>query len=172
MRRLLLLLTLSLAFTVAAADTADAIAARFSKTKHKTGSEHGVSKALFLEIKARPIVRRDPAAWSGDYAGDFGWTMTLQVRPDGTATGNGTDGARFTLRNARVTGALVTGTKVYADGTTAPLRGAFLERTMRERTSPERITKRDAATGLGVVDIDVVIDGGIHIGRLFLEARP
>jgi hypothetical protein len=171
MRRMILLLSLLLAFTVAAAETADQIAARFNKTKHKTGSKHGVSKALFLEIKARPLVRRDPATWSGQYAGDFGWTLALQVRPDGTATGSGTDGARFTLRNARVSGALLTGTKVYAGGTTAPLRAAFLERSMREGTSAGRITSSDTATGIGIVDVDVVIDGGIHIERLFLEAQ-
>jgi len=111
------------------------------------------------------------AAYAGRYEADFGLALTLNVGVDGTLTGNGSDRGAFTLRNARVQGALLTATKVYASGETEPLSGAFLTRTVREGTAPDRVKSTRSAFGLGVVDLDLELPGFTHVERLFYERK-
>lgn len=146
------------------ADRTAEIVDLFSKTKQK--QKRGVSR--YLQVTAEPMVR---SSNSGTYeAKDFAYALTIVTNGD-TATGHGHDTAKFTLRDARLRGAHLTATKVYANGTTAPLEGLFLRRTIREGTSPDdaRVTHTDI--GLGIVGVDFDL-GGIHVDRLFYEARP
>jgi hypothetical protein len=167
---LALALSLALAFVMTAAPQgATEIAESFSKTKYKKKDKRGMTMSLYVEVRALPAM--PIAAYAGRYEADFGDALTLNVGADGTLTGNGSDRGAFTLRNARVQDALLTATKVYANGETEPLKGAFLTRTVREGTAPGRIRSESSAFGLGVVDLDLELPGARHVERIFYERK-
>ena len=64
---------------------------------------------------------------------------------------NGREG-RFTLRNARVTGALLTATKEYSDGETRKFEAVFVERKTVQGKKPDAIDSTAKAFGLGWVE--------------------
>lgn len=73
---------------------------------------------------------------------------------------------RFTLRNARIQGALLTGTKVYQGGVTEPFEGAFIN-----ETSFDSPTGKGVATfGLGVIGKTVSV-GGFTVDKLFYQRK-
>lgn len=143
------------------------LVAMFNKTKNvQKKKKGGIDKSIFLQVRSDAVA---PA--SGTFAADdFGHSITLDVRNDGTVTGMGLDRGTYTLRDARVRGSLLSGTKVYANGTTAPLEAVFLRRTVREGTSPDRVTSEQTALGLGVRTHGLETHG-MRIERVFYEAR-
>jgi hypothetical protein len=174
MRTLALLLSLSLGAAIVAASPVaydqDTIVSMFNKTKDKSKTKHGVTWSRYVEVRAAADTKSDPAAYSGTYAADFGYTFELDVARDGTVRGKGRDEGAFTLRNARVRGAMITGTKVYSNGSEAPLHGAFIRRTTREGTSRDNINSTHTATGLGVVGVDFRVMN-INVTKVFYEAE-
>src|SRR5688500_3014826 len=128
-------------------------AARFNKDKHKVKEKRGVRLEVFVEMRAEPAVR-SAAEYSGEYVAEPDFHLELRVAADGSAEGSGREPGsgdvgdrRFTLRDARVSGALLDATKVYEDGRTERLEGVFINLTARHG-------KDDAGTtsfGLGVV---------------------
>jgi hypothetical protein len=168
MRPIAIALSLLLTFLATASPRRAAeIAERFTKTKYKHKQKHGIEKSRYLDVQSRIAVR--PAAeYSGHYDAELPQTtLTLDVTANGIVTGRGNDPRPFTLRDGRVRDAVLTAIKVYADGTTEPLEGAFLNRAMREGTSPDRITDESTEFGLGLVNVDVRISGGISLDKLF-----
>jgi hypothetical protein len=98
--------------------------------------------------------------------------FALQLRVDsrGVVTGSGyeplNDGVRrtFTLRNGTVQGALLTATKVYANGETERLEGAFMN-----RTSFDSPTDKGTTTfGFGTLGRAVEVSGNTY-DRFFYE---
>src|SRR5687767_10494219 len=92
-------------------------AARFNKDKHKVKEKRGVRLEVFVEMRAAPAVR-SAAEYSGEYVAEPDFHLELHVAADGSAGGSGREpgdagGRRFTLRDARVSGALLDATKVY-----------------------------------------------------------
>ncbi|HYI10845.1 MAG TPA: hypothetical protein VEK57_17425 [Thermoanaerobaculia bacterium] len=176
MRKFALSLSLLLACSLIASDlerrTADLVA-MFNKTKHVSKNKRGVSKSMFLQVKSDPVVRKDPSTYSGVYLEPgFRFSIDLSVRRDGSLTGNGSDErGSYTLHDGRVRGALLTATKAYPNGATSPLEGVFLQRVVREGTAPDKVTSRTTAFGVGVRTPGLEADGGIHIEKLFFEAR-
>src|SRR5215210_1908696 len=88
------------------------------KTKYKKKEKANISIEVYVDIKNEPVVREDPAAYSGNYLSED-YRMTLSVAADGSVTGEGYDvvanntrHVNFTLRDARIQGALLSGTKV------------------------------------------------------------
>ena len=176
-----LLLCSCLATSAAAARQADAarrareLAASFSKSKHVVKEKRGVRVEKFKDVRSEPALRQNAADYSGTYEGTTGtdYTLSLKVAADGSAEGSGSDpgpaGPRaFTLSGARVAGALLTGTKTYADGSTERLEGVFINRT--ERDSPS-----DAGTtefGLGVLFDPPKTAEGLNLQRLFYRSKP
>jgi hypothetical protein len=75
---------------------------------------------------------------------------------------------RFTLRSARIEGALLTATKVYDDGATQTLEGVFITRT--ERTSPTDPGR--SRFGLGVLGAPVTIAGATRRDKVFYQFQP
>lgn len=76
----------------------------------------------------------------------------------------------FTLRDVRLNGVHLTATKAYTNGTTAPLEGVFLRQIVREGTSRANARVTSDRTGLGLVGLDFVVEGGIHLDKLFYES--
>src|SRR5947209_3112993 len=137
-----LLLGFCLAPSTAAAPQSDAarrareLAASFSKSKHEVKEKRGVRVEKFKEVRSKPALKANAADYSGTYEATAGadYTLSLNVAADGSAEGGGTDpglaGPRaFTLTGTRVAGALITGTKTYADGSTEKFEGVFINRT-------------------------------------------
>jgi hypothetical protein len=127
---------------------------------------------VFLKMRAEPVVRPSAADYSGAYESEPGYPVELRVASDGAAEGRGAEpsagGARrFTLRGARVSGALLTGTKVYEDGSTERIEAVFID--LIEQHAPG-----EAGTntfGLGIVFDPPKSIGGSEVTRLFYRRK-
>src|SRR5262245_31418456 len=157
---------------LASQSRAEEIATSFTKFKHALKSKQGVRVEKYKDVRSEPTVRQNLTEYSGVYeAPDLGYMLSVEVANDGTARAHGADGGEesrpFQLENAKVEGAVLTGTKVYRDGTTERFEGAFLTRT--DHDSPT-----DSGTvqyGLGVVLTTPVEFSGNTYDRLFYQLR-
>lgn len=129
------------------------LAASFSKSKHAVKEKHGIRVEKFKDVRSEPAPKTDARLYSGEYEAEHG-ALSLRVYADGRAEANGTEPdsdfastRKFTLANARVEGALLTGTKLYEDGQSEPFEGVFINRT--DRNSPT--DPGTNAFGLGVL---------------------
>ena len=151
------------------------ILASFNKSKHAVKEKHGVRIEKYKEIRSEPVLRQDARAYSGTYEVlDLGYRLTIQVASDGSVEANGYEpalkgsqqGRRFTLKGAKIQGALLTATKVYEDGAAEKFEGLFIKRT--DFNSPTDVGV--SAFGLGVVGQQVDV-GGLTLDRLFYQLK-
>jgi hypothetical protein len=149
------------------------LAAAFSKRKHEVKERRGIRVEKFKEIRSEPAPKTDARLYSGEYEAERG-ALSLKVYADGRAEATGTepyaDFSRtrsFALKNARVEGALLTGTKVYEDGSHEPFEGVFINRTDRNTPTDPGAT----AFGLGVIFDPPKTVGGLATGRLFYALK-
>jgi hypothetical protein len=176
----LLMLTVTLGVGVASAQTtstadsqsrAHAIAASFSKFKSVSKERHGIKKEKYRKVESEPAVRANPADYSGIYeVPELGFALNLTVDAKGAVSGSGYEALNesvrraFTLRDGRVQGALLTATKVYADGGTERLEGAFMN-----RVSWDSPTDRGTSVfGFGTLGKSIEISG-MTIDKFFYE---
>lgn len=154
---------------------AQAIVASFNKSKHVVKEKRGVRKEKYLDVRSAAAVKANPAEYSGAYeAWDARFSLKLRVDAAGKVEGNGYEplndeaavSRSFTLRNGRISGALLTATKVYGDGSSEPLEGVFINKTTFESPTDKGVT----AFGLGVVGKQLQM-GGSTIDRLFYELK-
>jgi hypothetical protein len=148
------------------------LAAYFNKDKHKVKEKRGVRLDVFLEVRGEPSARGDAAEYSGAYESESDFPLELRVSSDGAAEGRGAEPApggvrRFTLRGARVSGALLTGTKVYEGGGTERIEGVFINRTERHAPGETGTT----TFGLGVVFDPPETGEGFVITGLFYARK-
>jgi len=148
------------------------LAAYFDKDKHKVKERRGVRVEVYLEMRGEPAPKRNLADYTGSYESEPGYPLTLRVGADGVVEGEGMEPAsagarRFTLQGARVSGALLTGTKLYEDGTTERIEAVFINLTTR--TSPN--SKGTTAFGLGVVFDPPKTGDGFNMERLFYALK-
>lgn len=149
------------------------LAACFDKDKHKVKEKRGVRLEVFLEMRAEPAAKSNPADYSGAYESEPGYPLSLRVSAGGAAEGFGVEpapgGARkFTLSGARLSGPLLTGTKVYEDGAAEPFEAVFINLTARH--SPD--DKGTTAFGLGFVFDPPKAGPDFQITRLFYALKP
>ncbi|MCA1624873.1 MAG: hypothetical protein LC768_10075 [Acidobacteria bacterium] len=158
--------------------TQDLISA-LGKTKYKKKEKKNFSFELYIDIKSEAVVKPDVRDYAGVYqSADADYQIELRVAADGKVEGNGygslfdnSQKRNFTLKDARIDGALLTATKVFADGRTEKLEAVFNNRTMIEGKNPNEITSRETKYGLGFIDIFGT--GGANItNRVFLEFKP
>ena len=152
---------------------AQQLAAAFTKQKHVISEKRGVRREKYKDVRSEPVVRQDITEYSGVYQVDgLGDVIDLRIASDGRiqATGHDADqpSRTYVLQNAKITGALLTATKVYRDGATEPFEGVFMTRT--ERHSP---TDPGTTTfGLGVLLATPREFEGNTFDRLFYQLRP
>lgn len=157
---------------LASQSRAEEIATSFTKFKHAVKAKQGVRVEKYKDVRSEPTVRQNPTEYSGVYeVADLGYSLSVEVANDGTARAHGTDGGQesrpFELENAKIEGAVLTGTKVYRDGRTERFEGAFLTRTDRDSpTDPGAVQY-----GLGVVLATPVEFSGNTYDRLFYQLR-
>jgi hypothetical protein len=166
MRRILLALSLLMVVSSYAL-TVDEMLARFNKVKQKSKHSRGVVKDRYLNVHSELAPSR-----SGSYeATGFGRTLTLEVHAGGTVTGRGAEeGRAFELLDGRVDGSHLTATKRFADGTTEPLEGIFINRRRIEGRTSREITSDHTTFGLGVTSVEFTF-GGATFDRLFYERK-
>jgi hypothetical protein len=166
MRKILLALSLLTAVSSYAL-TVDEMLARFNKVKQKSKHRRGVAMEVYVNVHSEFAPGR-----SGSYeATGFGRTLTLEVHAGGTVTGRGAeDGRTFELRDGRVDGSHLTATKRFADGTTEPLEGIFINQRRIEGRTPREITSDRTTFGLGITGVDFTF-GGSTFDRLFYERK-
>ena len=147
------------------------IAASFSKFKNVSKTKRGITKSKYLRVTSEPAVRTNPADYSGVYeVSDFGLALNLNVDSRGVVTGSGTEPLTedvrrtFTLRDGRIQGALLTATKVYANGRSERLEGAFMNRMTFESPTD----KGSTIFGLGTIGKTIQMHGQTF-DRFFYE---
>ena len=150
----------------------DALIAALAKTKYKKKEKKNISIEIYIDIRSEAVVKSNPAEYSGVYAAD-GYRLDLRVAPDGSAAGSGYDRVGdnsskqyFTLRDARVSGALLTATKVYEKGETEPFEAVFNNRTVTQGKNPNQIETRETLYGLGFIQ-----NYAERSNRVFLELK-
>jgi hypothetical protein len=148
------------------------LAARFDKDKHKVKEKRGLRVEVFLAMRGEPAARANPADYSGTYESEPDCPLSLRVSSDGSAEGFGFEPAsagprKFTLRGARVSGALLTGTKVYEDGSTERFEGVFLN--LHVFHAPD--DKGETLFGLGAVFDPPKAGTGFEMSKLFYALK-
>ena len=137
----------------------DALVAALAKTKYKKKEKKNVSVESYTETKYEPVVKTNPREYAGVYEADWGHRLELRVSENGAIEGNGhdTDGfndskkRNFTLKDARIEGALLTAIKVYDDGANEQFEAVFSNRTIVQGKNPNEIETRETKYGLGFI---------------------
>ncbi len=172
-----LVLSIGLSDTIFAQDaeqkTQNLIAA-LSKTKYKKKEKKNFSFEKFIDIKSEAVVKNNVRDYAGVYeSSDANYQIELRVSADGKVEGSGYDTdfdnsqkQNFTLKDAQIEGALLTATKVFADGETEKLEAVFNNRTVTEGKNPNEINSRGTKYGLGFID-----SWGTITNRAFLEFK-
>ena len=169
-------LSVGMSFEVYAQDAAQKtreLTAALDKTKYKKKEKPNVSIEIYIDIKNQAAVRNSVTDYGGHYQSD-GYQLDLQVSKDGAASGEGFDiragiseRSRFTLRDARIQGALLTGTKVYDGGQTEAFEAVFVDRTVSTGKNANQIESQQKMFGLGFIQTN----GVDWTNRVFLEKR-
>src|SRR5262249_1432532 len=113
---------------------------------------------VYVDVRNEASVRSDPTEYAGVYESE-GYRLDLHAGKGGAASGSGYDSMffdsdkrmNFTLKDARIAGALLTATKVYENGETVPFEAVFVNRTPRTGTRPDMITASETKFGLGFI---------------------
>jgi hypothetical protein len=159
----------------------DDLIAALGKTKHKKKEKKGFATETYVSMESQAIVKNNIREYAGFYeSSEGGSRLELRVSNDGTVTGNGYDYSgfnnavrkgKFTLRNARIEGALLSATKVYTDGATENFEAVFNNRTTSIGKNPNQITSRETRYGLGYIIYGTGPSDSYTSSRIFLEFR-
>ena len=148
------------------------LATALDKTKYKKKEKANISIEIYIDIKNEVALRENVSDYSGLYESD-GYRMNLQVTKDGAATGEGydTNGVearrmQFRLRDARINGAVLTGTKVYENGESQRFEAVFANRTVSTGKTANSIASRETMFGIGFIE-----NNGSWTSRVFLERK-
>jgi hypothetical protein len=172
-----LVLSIGVSDTIFAQDaeqkTQNLIAA-LSKTKYKKKEKKNISFELYIDIKNEAVVKNNVRDYAGVYEStQADYRIELRVSADGKIEGSGYDSdfdsskkQNFTLKDARIEGALLTATKVFTNGETEKLEAVFNNRTVTEGKNPNEINSRETKYGLGFID-----SWGTITNRVFLEFK-
>ena len=163
-----------------AGQRASELAASLDKTKYKKKEKRNFSFEFYIDIKNVSAERPDATQYSGHYWADQNW-LDLRVSANGAAEGSGYDRSMinnkqmsFTLREARISGALLTATKVYCNGEIKPFEGVLVERTVNQGKNVNTIESRQTMFGLGYIENGSRSEAGVSnnwTNRMFLEKR-
>lgn len=148
---------------------AQAIAEAFTKHKQVAKEKSGVRKEKYKDVKSEPLVKQNLSDYSGMYeVADLGYLLNIQAGSDGSVQADGSEnGRQFRIENAKIEGALLTGSKVYQDGATEQFEGVFLKRTERESPTAAGVT----TFGLGVLLSQPVQLAGHTVDKLFYQSK-
>jgi len=151
----------------------DALIAALAKTKYKKKEKKNISIEIYVDVKSEPVVKNDIHEYAGIYEAASDYRLELSVSGDGKIEGNGYDirfnnsaKQNFTLRDARIQGALLTATKVFESGETKSFEAVFNNRTVQTGKNPNQIENRETKYGLSFIQ-----SFSDWTSRVFLELR-
>ncbi len=157
------------------------IVSLLSKTKYQFRAQRGVSKEKYKSVRSEPVTYKNTADYSGSYeVPSAGYSLEIKISANGEIAATGSEskdgdasqGRKFTFRNAKIDGALLTATKVYDDGSTERFEGVFINQINIEGTSPTQIERQSTTFGLGVVDVRVKTAFGLlNLDKLFYHKK-
>ena len=106
-----------------------------------------------------PVVHQNLKDYEGTYIGiEPDYVIEIQVTADGRLKVTSLeDGRSVTVTNIKVTGARLTADKIYANGQRGKLNATF----------SNRILNGESAFGLLVDGLNVHLDGGVMLNRVF-----
>lgn len=150
------------------------LVAALDKTKYKKKEKANVRIEIYIDIKYEPVIKASGFDHGGIYEDEGrSFRLDLHILSGGAIEANGYDTrgveakqVRFTLRDARVEGALLTGTKVFENGETQKFEAVFANRTVSSGTNAASITSRETQYGIGFIQSDER-----WTNRVFLEKR-
>lgn len=148
------------------------LTAALGKTKYKKKEKKNISIEIYIDIKSEAVVKSDAREYSGVYEAESDYRLELRVSGGGKIEGNGYDSfsnskrQNFTLKDARIEGALLTATKVYENGETLKFEAVFNNRTVQTGKNPNQIENRETKYGLGFIQ-----SNGDWTNRVFLELK-
>jgi len=155
------------------------LAAALDKTKYKKKEKPMVTVEFYIDIKNEPVVR-DAASYAGNYTSeDSESNLSLQVS-GAAVSGTGRDWfgenrRSFALKDAFISGALLTGTKVYENGEQQKFEAVFVNRTVSNGKNANEIASRDTKFGIGFIqevsNNDSQKGTQTWTNRVFLERR-
>ena len=159
-----IIMAFGLSYEVRCQDTAQRtqeLVAALDKTKYKKKEKKNVSIEIYIDIRNDPQVPK-------------GYQLDLQAAANGSVTGTGRDmvdsdnaaSRTFTLRDAHIQGALLTGTKVYDNGQTEAFDALFTNRTVSSGRNANEVTDRKTTFGIGFIQ-----NQGTWTNRVFLERK-
>ena len=145
------------------------VAAAFTKNKHVVKEKFGVRVEKYKDVRSEPAVKTNIRDYSGVYeVRDLGYVISVQVGTDDLIHASGSEKSRaFRLENARIEGALLTASKVYADGAKEKFEGVFLNRTDRDSPTDPGVSM----FGLGVVLTTPFEVNGLTYDKLFYQLK-
>jgi hypothetical protein len=152
------------------------ILASFNKKKHAVKEKYGIRKERYKDVRCEPVIKQDLKEYSGTYeVFDLGYSLNLRLASNGKigasgyepATSSSTPGRQFTVKDAKIESALLTGTKVYSDGTVERFEGVFINRTKFDSPTDSGVT----AFGLGVVGKPIEVADGLIQDKFFFELK-
>lgn len=144
------------------------ILAPLNKKKHLVVEVSGVKKEKYREIRAEPLTLSDLRQYSGTYhVPNPDCSVTVQVGRGGEVTATGYDAPRedggparpFTLKDAKLEGALLTGTKLYGDASAEKFEGVFIKQTELNSRADKGVT----SYGIAVLGSQAKNDAGREV---------
>jgi hypothetical protein len=161
-----------------AAQKTQELVVSFNKTKYKKKEKKDFVVEVYVDIKNEPVVKNSVADYAGRYECEDGdYRLDLSVS-GGKIEGSGTDlyyensnfdkqrSRKFTLRDARIEGALLTATKVYDGGETQNFEAVFVNRTSIHGKNPNEIESRETQYGIAFIETN-----GTMTNRVFCEFK-
>jgi hypothetical protein len=151
------------------------IVASFNKEKHMVKEKYGVRREKYKRVLSEPVIKQNVREYSGVYeVPDMGFLINIQVESADSIKATGSEPTNssnrqsrsFRLDNAKIAGAMLTGTKVYNDGSTEKFEGVFINATVFESPTDKGVS----AFGLGVVGNGMEF-AGVTLDKLFYHFK-
>lgn len=160
--------------TAGAPQKTQELVASLSKTKYKHKVKKNFEVEIYIDIKSEAVVKNNVEEYSGNYESENSNHQIKLNITSGKIEGSGYDTdfesskkENFSLRNAKIEGALLTATKVYENGKTENFEAVFVNRTVVQGTNPNKIEHRETAFGLGFINTN-----GAYTERIFSRYKP
>jgi hypothetical protein len=138
--RIVSLLAIFVIAPAAAAQTphprAQILAAQFTKHKEATKRKNNVTTRKYKEVVSEVWLASAPQ-YAGRYVSDDAASIDIVIDREGRVSGTGQDERRFQLRDVAMRGGLLSGTKVYPDGSTDRFEAVLLKRSDRSAPNDE-----------------------------------
>lgn len=160
--------------TVNAQQKTHELVASLSKTKYKHKVKGSFEFEKYIDIRSEAVEKNNAAEYSGNYESEDSMHQIKLNIANGKIEANGYDTnfesskkEVFSLKNAKIEGALLTAIKLYEDGKAENFEAVFINRTIVEGANPNKVEHRSTDFGLGFIAAN-----GDYTERIFCRYKP